>query len=72
MDGVGTIAHVIGAGYNSRTTLKPMRALVVSACTGARQAERVCAGELAQLPPRATRVLQPGLSHAAPSSGARR
>src|SRR5690606_38864342 len=38
--------------YRSRTTRNPRRALVVSTDAGARQADRVWAGELAQEPPR--------------------
>jgi hypothetical protein len=49
-----------------------MRALVMSESIGDRHAERVCAGDPAQTPPRTTRDRHPGLNHAAPSAGARR
>jgi len=58
--------------YSVRATRKPMRALVVSTGAGARQDARVCAGELAQEPPRITWSRQPGLTQAEPSRGARR
>ena len=42
----------------------------MSTCAGARHAERVCAGDPDQTPPRTTRERHPGLYQAAPSAGA--
>ena len=55
--------------YNWRTSLKPMRALVASVPPDCRQADRACAGALAQEPPRYMRLRHPGLIHAAPVAG---
>lgn len=59
------------APQRSRATRNPRRALVVVGDAVSLKADRAWSGELAQDPPRITRRLQPGLTQAEPSAGAR-